>query len=119
VQLVSASSLTHQVDRFGTKGVSISPVARITRCTIASVVLAEFGAGSVLGRHETRMWQLFTPVEGSGWVSGGDDERTPIERGRAALWSPGEMHASGSDEGMVACIVESDVHPLAEPQVEG
>jgi hypothetical protein len=119
VQLVSTASLSHQVDRFGTRGVSISPIARITRCTVASVVLAEFSAGSVLGRHETQMWQLFTPVEGSGWVSGGDDERTPIERGWAALWSPGEMHASGSDVGMVACIVESDVHPLGERPPEG
>jgi hypothetical protein len=119
VQIVSVASLAHQVHRFGTTGVTISPVAHLTRCTIASVVLAEFGAGGSLGRHETLTWQLFTPVEGSGWVSGEDDERTPIERGWAALWSPGEVHASGSDVGMVACIVESDIRPLAEPRPEG
>ena len=119
MQIVPVGSLAHQVDRFGTSGVTISPVAHITRCTIASVVLAEFGAGSVLGRHEARLWQLFTPVEGSGWVSGEDDERTPIERGWAALWSPGELHASGSETGMVACIVESDVRPGVEPRPKG
>lgn len=119
MQLVSTASLTHQVDRFGSTGVSISPVARVTGCTIGSVVLAEFSAGSVLGRHETHVWQLFTPVEGSGWVSGEDEARTPIERGWTALWAPGEMHASGSDVGMLACIVESDVHPLGDGGGQG
>jgi hypothetical protein len=45
---------------------------------------------------------------GSGWVSGADGERQPIEAGEAVLWGQGEEHESGSDTGMTALVVEAE-----------
>jgi hypothetical protein len=38
-------------------------------------------------------------------VSGDDDRRVPIKAGQAALWEIGEMHESGTDDGMTAIVV--------------
>jgi mannose-6-phosphate isomerase-like protein (cupin superfamily) len=71
-------------------------------------VVIEIGAGGVLGRHPATAPQLFVAVRGSGWVSGGDGEREPIEAGEAVAWELGEEHESGSDEGMTAIVVEGE-----------
>ena len=36
-----------------------------------------------------------------------DGVRQPIRAGQAVLWSPGEAHESGSDEGMSVVITQS------------
>lgn len=33
----------------------------------------------------------------------------PIAAGEAALWQPGEEHAAGTESGMTAIVVESEV----------
>ena len=63
--------------------------------------------GGHLGRHPTVLAQLYCVVRGSGWVAGGDGVRVPIEAGQAALWDPGEEHASGSEEGMEVVVLEA------------
>ena len=73
----------------------------------AHTVVIEIGAGGVVGRHPAGASQLFVVVRGSGWVSGGDGERQPIEAGEAVAWDPGEEHESGSDDGMTAIVVEA------------
>jgi len=40
----------------------------------------------------------------------------PRTEGEAALWSPGEEHASGSEAGMTVCVVESAVDPTGSGQ---
>lgn len=72
-----------------------------------SVHLASIAPGGTLGRHPTRLWQLFAVTSGSGWVVGPDGVRQDIRHGQAVMWSPGEVHASGSDEGMTVVITQS------------
>jgi quercetin dioxygenase-like cupin family protein len=92
------------IDRFE------SAAARVRRLAPeAHVVLIEIGPGGRVGRHPAAAQQLFAVVRGSGWVAGDDGEREPIAPGEAVLWAPGEEHESGSDEGMTAMVVESDL----------
>ena len=73
----------------------------------AHVVVIEVGPGGLVARHPAVGAQLFAVVAGSGWVSGGDGAREPIEAGEAVLWDPGEEHESGSDAGMTVLVVEA------------
>jgi hypothetical protein len=63
--------------------------------------------GGRLGRHPTVLAQLYCVVQGTGWVSGSDDERTNLAAGQAALWNPGEQHESGTDAGMAVVVLEA------------
>jgi quercetin dioxygenase-like cupin family protein len=97
-------ALTHH----DSDGVRLRPLARVLEPVDGFAVdVMTVAAGGRLGRHPTRLWQVFAVVSGEGWVSGTDGERHPIRSGEAVLWEPGEEHESGSDGGMVACIVQS------------
>jgi quercetin dioxygenase-like cupin family protein len=101
------------IDRFGSHGVDVGPIARTDASEVVSVVLATISPGGEIGRHTTRVWQVFYVTAGSGWVTGEEGDRVPISAGMAASFTPGEEHGSGSDEGLVACIVESSTDPVA------
>jgi quercetin dioxygenase-like cupin family protein len=83
--------------------------ARVRRLAAqAHAVVIEIAAGGVVARHPAVVPQLFVVVSGSGWVSGADGEREPIEAAGAVLWEQGEEHESGSDAGMTALVVEAE-----------
>ena len=83
--------------------------ARVRRLAAeAHAVVIEIAPGGVVARHPAVVPQLFVVVSGSGWVSGANGEREPIQAGEAVLWDPGEEHESGSDEGMTALVVEAE-----------
>jgi quercetin dioxygenase-like cupin family protein len=42
-----------------------------------------------VGYHQAVGPQLFLVMQGSGWVRGASDERTPISAGMAAFWTDG------------------------------
>jgi quercetin dioxygenase-like cupin family protein len=65
------------------------------------------GAGGRIARHPATSRQLLAVVEGSGWVSGDDGEAQQITSGEAVVWEEGEEHKTGSDDGMIAIVVES------------
>jgi mannose-6-phosphate isomerase-like protein (cupin superfamily) len=91
------------IDRFE------SVAARVRRlASEAHVVVIEIGAGGTVGRHPAAAQQLFVVVAGSGWVEGGDGRREPIAPGEAVVWDAGEEHASGSERGLTALVVEAD-----------
>ena len=101
---------------FGSTGVLIAPHARVEQPIEGFAVdVSRYAAGAVNGRHPTRLWQLLAVVSGTGWAAGPDDEPVPLAPGEAVLWEPGEEHTSGSDDGMVAVIVQSPVPPLPVP----
>jgi quercetin dioxygenase-like cupin family protein len=92
-----------EIDRFE------SVAARVRRLAPeAHVVVIEIGAGGTVGRHPAAAQQLFVVVGGSGWVEGGDRGREEISAGESVLWDAGEEHASGSDRGLMALVVEAD-----------
>jgi quercetin dioxygenase-like cupin family protein len=115
------------VDAWGSTGVIIGLLARVggpdgSAATVGrtgggvgptSVTVADFTAGGRIGRHPAASWQVFAVISGSGWVTGADDLRVPLGPGEAAVWEPGEPHESGTDGGMVVCIVEASVDPVA------
>jgi hypothetical protein len=80
------------VTAFGSEGVEIGPLAVVvpSGSERVSVHLARVSPGGTIGRHPATHWQVF--------------------RG-AVLWSPGEVHESCSDDGMLAVIVESKIRP--------
>ncbi|WP_091931036.1 hypothetical protein [Blastococcus sp. DSM 46786] len=104
-----------EITAFGSRGVSMVSLARVPEPVPGFAVhLATFAAGAVVGRHETRLWQLFAVISGEGWAAGADDVRVPLAAGDAVLWQPGELHESGSGTGMVALVVESPVSPVPD-----
>jgi quercetin dioxygenase-like cupin family protein len=74
----------------------------------AHAVVIEIGPGGVVGRHSSVVAQLFVVARGSGWVSGAEGEREPIDAGDAVLWELGEEHESGSASGMTALVLEAE-----------
>lgn len=65
------------------------------------------GPGGSIGYHQASAPQLFAVVEGTGWTACGPDRRRePISAGGAVAWDVGEWHEVGSDEGLVAIVIE-------------
>ncbi len=71
-----------------------------------AVNVAHLGRGGVVGRHRAASRQLLAVVSGSGWASGEDGARRELSAGRAALFEANEEHDAGSDEGLVAVVIE-------------
>ena len=105
------SLLTGEEDRFGTRHVRLWQAGILDAAEQTRVHVARYERDSLLRRHPTKIWQLFMVVDGSGWVSGGDEVRYPISTGQAVLWHPGEEHDSGSDMGMSVLILASTLDP--------
>ena len=103
--------LTGEEDRFGTRNVRLWQAGILDGAEQTRVHVARFEKDSLLGRHPTKIWQLFMVIEGSGWVSGEDQVRFPISTGQAVLWHPGEAHDSGSEIGMSVLILASSADP--------
>jgi quercetin dioxygenase-like cupin family protein len=103
-----------EVTAFGSAGVTATPRAHLSAVEGAGVDLLTFGPGALLGRHPTRLLQLFALVAGQGWACGSDGERVRLVAGDCVLWEPGEEHESGSDGGMVAVVVQTPVPPLPD-----
>ena len=97
------ASVGRRIDRFGSDFV-LSPLTDPNGQ--ARVACMHLAPGGIVGEHEAIGQQLFCVVAGRGWVSGDDGQRAPIEPMQAAYWEHGELHAAGSDEGMVAVVLE-------------
>lgn len=81
----------------------------------AHVYVLRFEADGEIGRHQAGFGQLFLVVEGRGWAEGDDGARVPLETGQAAWFRRGEMHAKGSETGMVAVMVQvTDLEPMED-----
>jgi quercetin dioxygenase-like cupin family protein len=103
-QWTDEKGVSHRVDPKTSK-VVVSPIFW-TEGGRSRFACFHIGAGGFVPRHPAAGEpQLFAVVQGSGWVSGDDDKRIPIKVGQAALWEVGEMHESGTDEGMTAIVV--------------
>jgi quercetin dioxygenase-like cupin family protein len=93
------------VDAHGSRGFTMRGLMRSEQAHVAVAILAP---GGVIGRRAATVPQLFVVVEGSGWLAGGDAERVEVAAGDAVLWEAGEEHEAGTDEGVVAVVIESE-----------
>lgn len=65
-------------------------------------------AGGTVGMHPATIDQAFIVVAGSGWIREHDHDREAVTVGDVALWPAGRRHASGSDVGMTAIVVQAE-----------
>jgi quercetin dioxygenase-like cupin family protein len=72
-----------------------------------NVGFIQIDVGGVVGNHQATMQQLFIVVQGEGWVTGTDRERISIKSGEGVMWDKGEWHESGSENGLLALVVEA------------
>jgi len=71
------------------------------------------GPEGIVGSHPATINQLFLVVQGEGWVTGKEGIQYRIQSGKAAYWEPGEVHESGSEQGMTVIVIEGeDLQPL-------
>jgi hypothetical protein len=87
----------------------MTEVARVNGADEFRVHIADVSLGGLLGRHPVRLWKLFNVITGTGWVSGDDGVRNEIHSGEGVRSSPGESHESGTNDGMIVAIVQSNV----------
>jgi hypothetical protein len=92
------------IEQFGSVGASAVPLGHGEGA--AHVYAVHLGPGACIGPHPAGFAQLFLAVRGRGWVAGADGRRVPIEADQGAFIAPGEVHAKGSDDGMVAIMVQ-------------
>ncbi|MDP9472527.1 MAG: cupin [Chloroflexota bacterium] len=85
-------------------------LARLLRSPAGEVRvdIAFLGPGDSIGPHPAGLPQLFCVVVGSGWVQGGDGQEIAISGGQAAFWARGERHATRTDGGLTAVIVQAE-----------
>ena len=69
-----------------------------------------FEPDGLIGPHVTRFGQLFLPLLGSGWVAGKDGRHVEVSPGTGGYIARGEVHSKGSQEGMMAVMIQ--VHDL-------
>jgi len=98
-------SVARSLTAYGSVAVKFAGLARGQHVAVGVMHVA---AGGVVGRHPTASGQLVLVTAGSGWVSGGDEQRLAVAVGDAVFWPAGTEHESGSDDGMTLVVVESD-----------
>lgn len=94
----------HEVTGHGSRALHATRIAQLTeRATATCLAL---GPGGLVGTHPAGSHQVLLIVSGSGWVAGDDGARVPVTAGDAAYWTPGEVHTTGTDEGLTAIALE-------------
>jgi quercetin dioxygenase-like cupin family protein len=95
------------VERFGSRGVKISPILR--GGGPLHVACFHLEAGGRIGSHEATVAQLLLVVRGSGEVTGSESEPTQVGPGCAVFWRGGETHETrAGEEGLTAIVVEGE-----------
>ena len=108
------NEVAEPVTNFESTGVS--SVKGATGSGEGHIYTLHFDAGGQIGRHPAGPAQLFIVVAGAGWVEGQDGVRSDVKTGEAAFFSPGEVHAKGSESGMTAIMVQLDRLDPAAPE---
>ncbi len=94
------------ITEWGSSGVGLGVIAEYRDQSFARVQMVRFDKGGTIGAHLTGPWQVFAVVDGVGWVTAGE-QRADVTAGDVVVWEPGEEHASGTDSGMLVCIVQT------------
>lgn len=104
----------HHVDQYGSDFVLAPLTDPHGRVRVACFHL---GPGEFIGEHEATVDQLFCVVEGSGWVSGSDGVQSTIKSHQGAYWASGERHATGTEYGLTAIVLEGDEFSITAHEI--
>ena len=97
------AQLGRRVTRFGSDFI----MSRLFHSADLHVGCMRLEPGGIIGMHPAATPQLLAVVEGEGWIRGEEGPKTVISAGGAVFWSEGEMHETGTDNGLVAIVVET------------
>lgn len=109
-----ARDVGHHVDQYGSNFVLAPLTDPSGRARVACFHLS---AGEFIGEHDATVGQLFCVVEGCGWVSGDDGTRVEIASHQGAYWAAGERHATGTESGMTAIVLEGEEFSVAAHEI--
>ena len=106
-----------EISQFGSDGVDMDFLPQVRDAERTTVHVARIVAGGALGEHPATSLQVFAVLAGEGVVTskgadGDADERWEIEPGQAAVWEPGEIHATTATTDLLAVIVETTADEL-------
>lgn len=96
---------------YASHGAHSSTIAHGSGASYAYTVYVE--PGGAIGPHPAGFDQLFIVVKGSGWVRGSDGVQHALGECCGAFIPTGENHSKGSEEGMVALMVQASQFTLA------
>jgi quercetin dioxygenase-like cupin family protein len=97
-------TMGHPVSAYHSRAAQVAELGEGTGASHAFLV--RFEPGGVIAPHPAEFGQLFAPMEGTGWIQGGDGMRHAIRPGQVAFVERGEVHAKGSDAGMTALMIQ-------------
>ncbi|HTJ68306.1 MAG TPA: hypothetical protein VL551_12310 [Actinospica sp.] len=103
-----------RIPRFDSVGAFATLIAHGEHSGQVRVTCLTVEPGGIIGTHAAVGGQVFLVVTGSGWVSGADGEKHPIQAGEGARWDEGEIHTSGTDVGFTAIAVEGPALEIFE-----
>ncbi|MGM0752173.1 MAG: cupin domain-containing protein [Bacillota bacterium] len=92
------------IQQFNSQNVTIHPLLKPDEPL--QIGYFYLGANSVLGMHPAMCDQLLMITSGAGWVRVEGEEKIMVKPGMAIFWQEGEMHESGSEDGMTAIAAE-------------
>ena len=96
--------VSRETAEYGSRGALVSRLLRTPG--EASIHCLALAPGGVLGWHPAVEDQLLLVVQGEGRVRGEPGDELPISAGQAAFWTAGEHHATRTDHGLTAIILE-------------
>ena len=106
----------HAVTGYDSVALHATRIAQFTDYARATCLTV--GPDGLIGTHPAGSHQVLLIVAGSGWVSGGDGVRVPVSAGQGVYWEPGEVHTTGSENGLTAIALEGGPVSLFEPESE-
>ncbi len=93
------------IDNYNSVAAFYTKIMKTVEPTNIGLVYIE--PGGVIGHHEAPVAQLFVVIQGEGWVSGEDRKKILLRNGEGVLWQTGQGHASGSDTGLTALVIQA------------
>ena len=106
----------HAVTGYDSVALHATRIAQFTEYARATCLTV--GPDGLIGTHPAGSHQVLLIVAGSGWVSGSDGVRVPVSAGQGVYWEPGEVHTTGSENGLTAIALEGGPVSLFEPESE-
>ncbi|MBI4758256.1 MAG: cupin [Chloroflexi bacterium] len=96
-----------KIENFGSTNFVLSGIVHLR--PDARISCIHLSSNGIVGYHQAVTPQLFLVVQGAGWVRGETSDRIAITVGQAAFWEKGEWHESGTNTGLMAIVIESEL----------